>query len=365
MPVEFIGMIGVKPSEDNAAVHIIGGGISTDYLCDFTRAHEDAGFDQVLVGYTSAAADGLHVAQAAAACTRRIKFLIAHRPGFVQPTLAARKFATLDHFTGGRVSVHIISGGHDIEQRRDGDWADHDARYRRTDEYLSVLRRTLNDRQPFDFRGEFYQVEGANADVWPTQPGGIPIYFGGASDIAFETGVKHCDVYMMWGEPRASIAQTIARVREMAARHDRSPRLSVSFRPIIAATEDAAWEKAERYLAKVSKLSKQPLDFRPQSRGSQRLLEYAAQGDIHDERLWMPIAAATGAAGNTSALVGTPDQVAEALLAYYDLGVTTILIRGFEPLPDAREYGRELIPAVKAEVAKRDATAARQPAAVR
>lgn len=365
MAVEFIGMIGVKPSEDNAAVHIIGGGISTDYLCDFTRAHEEAGFDQVLVGYTSAAADGLHVAQAAAACTQRVKFLIAHRPGFVQPTLAARKFATLDHFTGGRVSVHIISGGHDVEQRRDGDWADHDARYRRTDEYLSVLRRTLQDREPFDFDGEFYHVEGANADVWPVQPGGIPIYFGGASDIAFETGVKHCDVYMMWGEPRASIAQTIARVREMAARHDRNPRLSVSFRPIIAATEDAAWEKAERYLAKVSKLSKQPLDFRPQSRGSQRLLEYAAQGDVHDERLWMPIAAATGAAGNTSALVGTPDQVAEALLAYYDLGVTTILIRGFEPLPDAREYGRELIPAVKAEVAKRDAAAERQPAAVR
>ena len=114
-------------------------------------------------------------------------------------------------------------------------------------------------------------------------------------------------------------------------------------------------------MAKVSALAKQPLDFRPQSRGSQRLLEWAAQGDIHDERLWMPIAAATGAAGNTSALVGTPDQVAEALLAYYDLGVSTILIRGFDPLPDAVEYGRELIPAVRAEAAKRDA--ARAPAA--
>lgn len=365
MPVEFIGMIGVKPSEENAAVHIIGGGISREYLCDFTRAHEAAGFDQVLVGYTSAAADGLHVAQAAAGCTERVKFLIAHRPGFVQPTLAARKFATLDYFTGGRVSVHVISGGHDVEQRRDGDWADHDARYRRTDEYLTVMRRALAGGEPFDFAGEFYQVEGASADVGPWQEGGIPIYFGGASDIAFETGVKHCDVYMMWGEPRASIARTIGRVRELAARHGREPRLSVSFRPIIAATEEAAWEKAERYLARVSELSKQPLDFRPQSRGSQRLLEWAAQGDVHDERLWMPIAAATGAAGNTSALVGTPDQVAEALLAYYDLGVSTILIRGFEPLPDAVDFGRELIPTVRAEVAKRDAASSREPAAVR
>lgn len=365
MPVEFIGMIGVKPSEENAAVHIIGGGISREYLCDFTRAHEEAGFDQVLVGYTSAAADGLHVAQAAAGCTERVKFLIAHRPGFVQPTLAARKFATLDYFTGGRVSVHVISGGHDVEQRRDGDWADHDARYRRTDEYLTVMRRALAGGEPFDFSGEFYHVEGASADVGPRQEGGIPIYFGGASEIAFETGVKHCDVYMMWGEPRASIARTIGRVRELAGRHGREPGLSVSFRPIIAATEEAAWEKAERYLAKVSQLSKQPLDFRPQSRGSQRLLEWAAQGDVHDERLWMPIAAATGAAGNTSALVGTPDQVAEALLAYYDLGVGTILIRGFEPLPDAVDFGRELIPTVRAEVAKRDAASARERAVAR
>jgi len=134
----------------------------------------------------------------------------------------------------------------------------------------------------------------------------------------------------------------------------------VSVRPIIAPTEDQAWEKAHNYLAAVQKLQKQTLDFRPQSRGSQRLLEFAAKGEIHDERLWMPIAAATGAAGNSTALVGTPEQVAEVLLKYIDLGVTTILIRGFDPLPDSIDYGRELIPMVKAEVARRDAAAAQE-----
>ena len=370
MPVEFLGMIGVKPSESNAAMHIIGGGVDLDYLCNFTKAHEDADFDGVLVGYTSGAADGLHVAQAAAACSDRIKFLIAHRPGFVAPTLAARKFATLDYFTGGRVSVHIITGGHDAEQQRDGDWKGHDERYRRTGEYLSIMRRTwehdAHGREPFDFEGEFYHVVGQNPESLPVQPGGIPLYFGGASDIAFEIGTKHADVYMMWGEPRASIAATIERVHKMAAEHGRKPRLSVSFRPIIAPTEEQAWEKAHNYLAAVNKLAKQSLDFRPQSRGSQRLLEFAAKGDIHDERLWMPIAGATGAAGNSSALVGTPEQVAEVLLKYIDLGVSTILIRGFDPLPDAIDYGKELIPMVKAEVARRDAEAARasEPVAV-
>jgi alkanesulfonate monooxygenase len=78
---------------------------------------------------------------------------------------------------------------------------------------------------------------------------------------------------------------------------------------------------------------------------------------VHDKRLWTAIAAAVGAYGNTTALVGTPEQVVDSLLDYYDAGVTTILIRGFEPLEDASEYGREMIPMLRAEVAKRERVA--------
>ena len=85
-----------------------------------------------------------------------------------------------------------------------------------------------------------------------------------------------------------------------------------------------------------------------------RELALAEQADVYDKRLWMAIAKATGAPGNTTALVGTPEQVAESILDYYDIGVTTILIRGFDPLDDAREYGRELIPLVRRGVAERD-----------
>src|SRR2546425_6738896 len=119
MPIEFIGMIGVRPEgADGAAVHVIGGAIDARWLRDFSRAHEAAGFDKVLVGYTSTAADGFVVASYAAAHTERLAYLIAHRPGFIVPTLAARKAATLDHLTGGRVALHTITGGSDEEQRR-------------------------------------------------------------------------------------------------------------------------------------------------------------------------------------------------------------------------------------------------------
>jgi alkanesulfonate monooxygenase len=96
-------------------------------------------------------------------------------------------------------------------------------------------------------------------------------------------------------------------------------------------------------------------DAPPPNEGSRRLLAAAAQGKRLDKYLWTEIAALTGAQGNSTGLVGTPDQVAEALLDYYDLGVSTFLIRGFDPLEDAIQYGRELLPRVRELVAARDA----------
>ena len=132
----------------------------------------------------------------------------------------------------------------------------------------------------------------------------------------------------------------------------------MSFRPILAATEARAWERARAILARVMETAAPIVGegpgILPQAEGARRLVEFARQSELHDKRLWMPIAAAMGGAGNTSALVGTPEQVAEALLDYYDIGVTTFLIRGFDPLGDAVDYGRELIPLVRAEIARRD-----------
>jgi alkanesulfonate monooxygenase len=358
MTIELIGMIGVRPEgADGAAVHVIGGEIDLTWIRDFSRAHEAAGFDKVLVGYTATSADGFLVSSYAAAHTERLGYLIAHRPGFVAPTLAARKAATLDRLSNGRVSLHIITGGSDVDQARDGDFADHDTRYRRTDEYLGLMRRMWIEDRPFDHAGEFYRVTKAGSDVKPVQQPHIPLYFGGASEAAHRIGARHCDVYMLWGEPLAAIRERIATVRAAAARVGREAgalRFSVSLRPIIAPSEAQAWAKAHAILERV--LAKQgdrtlPL---PEAVGARRLVDFAQQAEVHDTRLWTPIAGAVGGAGNTTALVGTPEQVAESLLAYYDLGVSTLLIRGFDPLADAAEFGRELIPLVRDGAARRD-----------
>lgn len=366
MAVEFIGMIGTRPASemDGPSVSIIGGTVDPAFVRHFARVHEEGGFDRVLIGYGSSGPDGWGVAAYAASVTERLGFLIAHRPGFVAPTLAARKAATLDHFSGGRIALHIITGGSDAEQQRDGDWLDHDARYRRTDEYLDIVRRVWTSEHPFDHEGEFYRVKNAFSEVKPLQRPYVPLYFGGASGPAVTVGAKHADVYALWGEPVAAVRERIAEVRAAAAPFGRTPRFSVSVRPILAATEEQAWERARAILARIKEargltaLHGPQAPARPQAVGSRRLLDFAAQGEIHDKRLWTPIAAATGAAGNTTALVGTPEQVAESLLDYYDAGATTLLIRGFDPVQDAIDYGRDLIPLVRAEVARRDRQAA-------
>jgi alkanesulfonate monooxygenase len=366
MPVEFIGMISTKDQSETRLNR--GPVIDKDYTRRFTRAHEDAGFDRVLIGYASSQPEGTQVAAYAAAHSERLGFLVAHRPGFVAPTLAARQFATLDQFTGGRIAVHIITGGNDAEQRRDGDYLSKDERYARTGEYLDVVKRAWTASEPFSYDGTYYRVE----DHWPgvrsPQQPGIRLYFGGSSEAAYRVGGKHADTYALWGEPLAETKQQIDSVHEAARNAGRGdvPGISVSFRPILGPTQDLAWERAHRILAS----TKQNVTaFRaqwgakswglggdaPQNAGSQRLLAAAAKGELHDRALWTPLAAATGAGGNSTALVGTPETVAAALLDYVDIGVTTLLIRGYDPYDDAIDYGRHLLPLVREEVARRDA----------
>jgi alkanesulfonate monooxygenase len=373
-PVEFIGMIGTSNASETRAAPAGPGVVDKAFVAATARGHEYAGFDRVLIGYFSVAADGFQVAAFAAHSTERLGLLLAHRPGFVAPTLAARQLASLDQFCDGRLAVHVITGGSDDDQARDGDFLDKAERYARTDEYLGVVKQAWTSPRAFDHDGAYYRVRGATSTVRCQQTPHIPVYFGGSSDEAIEVAGKHADVYALWGESLASVAETIGRVRAAAARHGRADhiRFSLSLRPILGRTEDEAWARAGRILDRAKSLrgagaaiaptsagpaAAGPRRHQPQNAGSQRLLAEAAKGPVVDKRLWTELAALTGAQGNSTSLVGTPEQVCESMLDYWDLGVTTFLIRGFDPLEDALEYGRDLLPLVRAATAARETPA--------
>ncbi|MBC7576938.1 MAG: LLM class flavin-dependent oxidoreductase, partial [Tardiphaga sp.] len=285
--------------------------------------------------------------------------MIAQRPGFTSPTLLARQLAVVDQLSKGRVSLHVITGGNATELRQDGNTLDDkDERYARTDEWLDVIKQEWASEKPFTYKGKYYQVENGFAQVKPHSP--IRIFVGGASDAAIEVAGKHADTFALWGESYVQVRDVTSRVRAAAARHGRpAPRFSLSVRPIIADTEEKAWAKADDILARATALQdktgyRKPADGHATA-GAKRLLALAEQGTRIDKRLWTEMAALTGANSNTTALVGTPEQVAEVFGDYYDLGVSHFLIRGFDPLIDAIDYGRDLIPRTRELIAGRGA----------
>jgi alkanesulfonate monooxygenase len=354
MPVNFIGYIGFNNgSETQQAVR--SRSLDRDYVHAAALAQEAGDFDRVLIPFGSNSPESQIVAAHAAAITTKLGFLVAHRPGFTQPTLAARQLATLDQLSSGRVAVHIITGGADEEMARDGDVGSiKSERYARTDEYLTVLRQELTSTKPFDHAGKYYQVRQGFSAI---KPDNLPIFFGGSSPEAIDVAGRHADVYATWGETLDATREVIQRVRASAARYSRDPGFSLSLRPVIAGTEEEAWKKAGEIVEQVRAnrvAAGLPLTgHAPPNDGARRLLQTASQLR-QDKRLWTGVAQLTGASGNSTGLVGTPEQVADAMLDYYDIGVDHFLIRGFDPLGDAIGYGRDLIPAVRERVAARD-----------
>ncbi|MBB5937305.1 LLM class flavin-dependent oxidoreductase [Streptomyces zagrosensis] len=360
MPVEFLGIAATNDGSETTARS--GAAFDAAYTLRLARAHEEHGWDRVLFAYASGSPDPAPAAAYIASKLDTLQVLLAHRPNVSYPTYAAKTFATLDQISAGRLTVHFITGGNDHEQQREGDTLSKDERYARTREYIQIVKKIWTTRVPFDHEGEHYQFHDFVSDVFPVQQPRPGVSFGGSSPAAYAAGGAEADIYCLWGEPLAKTAEQIEAVRAAAAAAGRTdtPRIQVAFRPIIAPTEELAWEKAHRTVGAIRARREQGLVRQhrsgdPENTGSQRLIAIADAGERYDRALWTPTAAATGGAGNSNALVGTPDTVAQALLDYYDLGVDILSARGYDLLDDAIDFGRYVIPIVREEVAKRDA----------
>lgn len=361
MTVEFVSQVHVRDSSD--LYPRPGADIDPDYLRRYADALEEAGFDATLVPYGSRGFSSIGVADALSQLTTRIKLIVALRPNVLHPTVAAQALATLDHLSGGRAVVHIISGGNDAEQARQGDYLSKAERYARTAEFIPLLRRAWTETEPWSHSGPYYRFDDLLSELKPVD-GLIPISFGGSSPEAYRVGGALADIYALWGEPLAQTAEQISSIHAAARAAGRAddPRVWVTFRPIIAPTEEAAWEKAHRILAALERNHGGTPQPPPQNAGSQRLLAAAAAGELHDRALWTPVARATNAAGASTALVGTPETVAQAILDYVDLGASIVSIRGYDNLPDVVDYGRYLLPLLRSELASREAASGQTPA---
>lgn len=360
--VEFISLTHLNPSTELAPIP--SRGIDLPYFRRYVQALEDGGYDYTLLPYGAGTADSFVVAAAVGQLTEHLRPIVALRPNTTFPTVAAQKLATLDQLTEGRAMVHLITGGNDAEQARQGDYLPKEKRYARTSEFVDILRRSWTEPAPFDHDGEFYRFDGFGPGFAPYD-GPIPISIGGQSDEAFDIGGTKGDIFSFWGEPLADLRSEINRVNAIARAAGRTtgPRIWVTFRPIIARTDELAWVKAREYAARLGEnfraYAPQLRQGTPQNVGSQRALEFAGRAELYDRALWTRTAAVTNAAGASTALVGSPETVAAAILDYVDQGASLVSIRGYDTLADAVDYGRYVLPLVRQEIAHRRATGRR------
>ena len=360
--VGFISLSHLNPSTELNPIPTRG--IDLAYFRKYVRCLEDGGYDYTLLPYGATSADSFVVASAVGQLTDRIKPIVALRPNTTFPTVGAQKLATLDQLTEGRALVHLISGGSDAEQARQGDYLPKDKRYARTSEYVDILRRAWTEPAPFSHDGEFYKFDDFGPGFAPYRST-IPISIGGQSDEAFQVGGAKADIFSFWGEPLDDLRSEIERVHAIARAAGRTtlPRIWVTFRPIVAPTDRLAWDKAHEYVAKVAdNWGKGGHRFgtgSPQNVGSQRALAFADKAELYDRALWTKTAAVTNAAGASTALVGSPETVAAAILDYIDRGASLVSIRGYDTLADAVDYGRYVLPLVREELAHRKATGRR------
>ena len=361
MPTEFISVTFANPS--NELNPIPGSSIDPDYLARYARTLDDYEYNYTLVPYDSGGFDPFTIGATIAAATKNLKVIIALRPNTLYPTVAAKALASLDQLSRGRAVVHFIAGGNDAEQAREGDFLSKEERYARLEEYIKILRRAWASADPFDWDGKYYQFKGFSNRVRPVN-GTIPVSVGGSSDEAYRIGGSLADIFGLWGEPLKETKEQINRIygeAEKAGRKDR-PRIWVTFRPIVAETDDLAWQKAHRTLDALNNnqgawknvLGARVNGAKPENVGSQRLLDIASRGEVQDRALWYPTVTATNARGASTALVGSPQTLADSILDYVDLGAELISIRGYDNLNDAIDYGRYILPIVRDGLKERE-----------
>jgi alkanesulfonate monooxygenase len=348
-------------------------GAEPEWIVRSAREYEELGYDSALVAQSSGWPDVNAVAGWALAATTRFRIATAHRIGLQAPTAGARALATLEQLSAGRVSAHFILGSTDQDQARDGDQLPKAERYRRAHEYLQIVTRYLTSAEPFDFDGEFYTVRDSLAGYRP--PATRPlISYAGYSPESIDIAARYADVYAITGETLASTRDLIGKVSRAAAGNGRS----ISFwhhgpNFILGPTDAAARAKAETLIAELQRArahvgapaTRPPsvvrgahnTDHQSWAHGSTGSdLDRDIDGDWHDTALYTGIGRRTGY--RYPAFVGSPDTVADALLAYYDLGVRIFGVGLSVDAEEDRELVRELFRLLRAGVAVREAAAA-------
>ena len=324
------------------------------YLQQVASAVDNLGFYGALLPTGRSCEDAWVTASFLAANTKRMRFLVAVRPGLVSPTLAARMAATFDRLSNGRILINVVTGGDPVELAGDGLFVDHDTRYKVTDEFLAIWRSVLANEGEVNFEGEQLQVRGAKV-LFPAVQNPYPaLYFGGSSDGALDVAAKHVDYYLTWGEPPDQVKEKLGKARNYAyAKYGRTLKFGIRLHIIVRESEEEAWREAERLISQVTDktvaLAQQTM-ARQDSVSQQRMLALQklagptrSRKDLEiSPNLWAGVGLVRSGAG--TALVGSVENVVKRMKEYSELGIDTFIFSGYPHLEEAYRTAELLLP---------------------
>jgi alkanesulfonate monooxygenase len=346
MSSEFLWYIPNQAEPGHRGDDAVDGHNSLDTLTRHARACEEHGWGGALIGTGWGRPDTFTVATALAARTTSFQPLVAARPGYWRPAHFASAAATLQHLSGGRLLINIVSGQDRLAAYGDSE-GDQAQRYARTREFLQIVR-ALWTREDVTYAGEHFGVTGSTLAPRPARP--PRLYFGGASEAAQRVAATEADVQLFWGEPLDGVRERIEQLRRLSdtlGREHAPLEFGLRITTLVRDTTEQAWADAEAKVASMAAgaIGRDPL--RSPAVGQQRLLDLAARGDVLDDNLYTAPGRYGGGGAGTTWLVGSAGDVAKALRKYQDLGITHFVLSDTPYLPEIASQGDRLLPLLR------------------
>ena len=316
---------------------------SWGHCSDIVKKAEAQGFRNILCPSSyQVGQDTLSFVAGCAPITEKINLLAAVRCGEMQPIMLARTIATLDHMLEGRLTVNIISSDFP------GEKVDSAFRYQRSREVVEILKQAWTQDE-INYQGQVYTFSGLTTDpAKPYQTGGPLLYFGGYSPAALELCGQHCDVYLMWPEPKEQIAERMRAVNAVAERYERSLDYGLRVHVIVRDTEQEAREYAQHLVSKLEDDAGRAIRERALDSTSLGVAHQAKNRDLADmegfvePHLWTGVGRARSGCG--AAIVGSTDQVLSELEAYQKMGIRAFILSGYPHMEECEHFGTRVMP---------------------
>ncbi len=319
---------------------------SFEYASRVARSAEQWGYDTTLIaelflndikGPREDSLEAWSTASALAAVTNTLEIMTAIRPGFHNPAIAAKMIANLDHISRGRITLNVVSAWWEEEARQYGGiFTDHDARYERTEEFLAVLK-GLWTQEIFTYQGKYYQIPDTHLAPKPIQRPYPTLYAGGESPRGKSMIAASCDAYVMHG---GTVSEVAIKIADMRSRREalKKPPFSCFGMAAYVVCRDTQ-NRVEAELDRITQVKETSgyagyRDFvnKSQLETTVKLQDYSVSNR-----------------GLRPNLVGTPEEIADRILAFERVGVNLLLLQFSPQLEEMERFSREVMPLVTAK----------------